>query len=60
MKAVRLVQPGQPLELHDGPIPLPGPRDVLVRVAAGGHLSLGRALSRRHCARDLTAHDVGS
>jgi len=36
MKAVRLVQPGQPLELHDVPIPVPGPRDVLVRVAAAG------------------------
>lgn len=36
MKAVRLVQPGQPLELHDLPIPAPGPRDVLVRVKAAG------------------------
>ena len=36
MKAVRLVQPGQPLELHDVPIPLPGPHDVLVRVKAAG------------------------
>jgi len=36
MKAVRLVQPGRPLELHDVPIPSPGPRDVLVRVKAAG------------------------
>ncbi len=36
MKAVRLVQPGQPLELHDVPIPSPGPNDVLVRVRAAG------------------------
>jgi 2-desacetyl-2-hydroxyethyl bacteriochlorophyllide A dehydrogenase len=36
MKAVRLVEPGRPLELRDVPIPLPGPRDVLVRVRAAG------------------------
>ena len=36
MKAVRLVQPGQPLELHDIPIPSPGPNDVLLRVKAAG------------------------
>jgi D-arabinose 1-dehydrogenase-like Zn-dependent alcohol dehydrogenase len=36
MKAVRLIQPGMPLELHDIPIPVPGPRDVLVRVKAAG------------------------
>jgi propanol-preferring alcohol dehydrogenase len=36
MKAVRLVQPGQPLELHDVPMPSPGPHDVLVRVKAAG------------------------
>jgi 2-desacetyl-2-hydroxyethyl bacteriochlorophyllide A dehydrogenase len=36
MKAVRLVQPGQPLELHEVPVPLPGPHDVLVRVKAAG------------------------
>ena len=36
MKAVRLAQPGQPLELHDLPVPEPGPRDVLVRVKAAG------------------------
>jgi 2-desacetyl-2-hydroxyethyl bacteriochlorophyllide A dehydrogenase len=33
---VRLVEPGRPLELRDVPIPLPGPRDVLVRVRAAG------------------------
>ena len=31
MKAVRLVAPGCPLELHDVPVPVPGPLDVLVR-----------------------------
>ena len=36
MKAVRLVQPGRPLELHDVPIPTSGPHDVLVRVRAAG------------------------
>jgi propanol-preferring alcohol dehydrogenase len=36
MKAVRLVQPGRPLELHDLPLPRPGPGDLLVRVKAAG------------------------
>lgn len=36
MKAVRLVKSGQPLELHDVPVPSPGPQDVLVRVMAAG------------------------
>jgi len=36
MKAVRLVEPGRPLELRDVPIPSPGPHDVLVRVRAAG------------------------
>ena len=36
MKAVRLVQPGRPLELHDVPVPVPGANDVLVRVKAAG------------------------
>ena len=36
MKAVRLVQPGQLLELCNVPIPSSGPRDVLVRVRAAG------------------------
>lgn len=36
MKAVRLIQPGRPLEAHEIPIPEPGPRDVLVRVKAAG------------------------
>ena len=36
MKAVRLVAPGKPLELHDLPVPVPGPDDVLIRVHAAG------------------------
>jgi D-arabinose 1-dehydrogenase-like Zn-dependent alcohol dehydrogenase len=36
MKAVRLVQPGSPLELHDIPLPQTGDDDVLVRVKAAG------------------------
>ena len=36
MKAVRLVTPGRPLELHDIPVPAPGPNDVLIRVKAAG------------------------
>lgn len=36
MKAVRLVAPGAPLEMHDVPVPVPGPHDVLVRVRAAG------------------------
>jgi propanol-preferring alcohol dehydrogenase len=36
MKAVRLVNVGQPLEMHDVPIPEVGPQDVLVKVRAAG------------------------
>lgn len=36
MKAVRLVESGQPLELCEVPVPLPGPGDLLVRVMAAG------------------------
>jgi 2-desacetyl-2-hydroxyethyl bacteriochlorophyllide A dehydrogenase len=36
MKAVRLVQVGQPLELEEIPVPPIGPRDVLVRIRAAG------------------------
>lgn len=36
MKAIRLVQPGKPLEAHDVPIPQPGAQDVLIRVKAAG------------------------
>lgn len=36
MKAVRLVQPGLPLEMHEVPTPIIGPQDVLVRVKAAG------------------------
>ncbi len=36
MRAVRLVVPGQPVQLHDVPVPHVGPGDVLVRVRAAG------------------------
>ncbi len=36
MKAVRLVEIGQPLQLQDVPIPTVGSRDVLVRIRAAG------------------------
>jgi len=36
MRAVRLVQPGRPLETQEVPLPTVGPRDVLVRVRAAG------------------------
>lgn len=36
MKAVRLVKTGQPVEMHDIPIPEVGPKDVLVKVKAAG------------------------
>ena len=36
MKAVRMIGVGQPLELQDIPVPVPGERDILVRVRAAG------------------------
>ncbi len=36
MKALRLIAPHHPLELHDVPVPAPGPDDVLIRVRAAG------------------------
>lgn len=36
MKAIRLVQPGRPLEMHDVQVPEPGAEDVLVKVKAAG------------------------
>lgn len=36
MKAVRLVEVGNPLEMQEIPVPSVGPRDVLVRVKAAG------------------------
>jgi propanol-preferring alcohol dehydrogenase len=36
MKAVRLVRIGQPLEMHDIPVPEVGPQDVLVKIRAAG------------------------
>ncbi|MDI1337235.1 MAG: zinc-binding dehydrogenase [Lacunisphaera sp.] len=36
MKTVRLVAAGRPLELHDIPVPVPGPTDALIRVHAAG------------------------
>ena len=36
MKAVRMVQVGQPLEMQEIPVPVVGERDILVRVRAAG------------------------
>ncbi|HEX5942942.1 MAG TPA: zinc-binding dehydrogenase [Anaerolineales bacterium] len=36
MKAIRMVEPGKPLELQDIPIPAAGEEEVLVRVRAAG------------------------
>jgi propanol-preferring alcohol dehydrogenase len=36
MRAVRLVRPGHPVELHEIAVPTPGPHDVLIRVRAAG------------------------
>jgi propanol-preferring alcohol dehydrogenase len=36
MKAVRLIEPGRPLEMQELPVPQVGPREVLVRVKAAG------------------------
>ena len=36
MKAVRLVEIGQPLEMQDLPLPVVGDKDVLVRIKAAG------------------------
>ena len=36
MKAVQMIGAGQPLELHDVPVPAIGERDILVRVRAAG------------------------
>jgi len=52
MKAIRLIQPGRPLELHEVPVPAVGAQDVLVRVQAAGvchsdaHYRAGRSLVR--------------
>ncbi len=52
MKAIRLMQPGRPLELHEVKVPAVGARDVLVRVKAAGvchsdaHYRAGRSLVR--------------
>ena len=36
MKAVRLIKPGQPLEMQEVPVPAVGAKDVLVKVKAAG------------------------
>jgi propanol-preferring alcohol dehydrogenase len=62
MKAIRLVEPGRPLEERDVTIPTPGARDVLVRVKAAGichsdaHYRAGR--SRVHPLPMTLGHEV--
>jgi len=62
MKAIRLVQPGYPLEMYDVPVPPIGPRDVLVTVKAAGichsdaHYRAGR--SRVHPLPLTLGHEV--
>src|SRR5258707_10108842 len=62
MKAIRLVQPGGPLELQDVPVPQVGPTDILVRVKAAGichsdaHYRAG--LSRVHPLPLTLGHEV--
>jgi propanol-preferring alcohol dehydrogenase len=52
MKAIRLIRPGCPLELHEVAVPAVGSRDVLVRVKAAGichsdaHYRAGKSLVR--------------
>jgi propanol-preferring alcohol dehydrogenase len=52
MKAIRLIQPGRPLEMQDVPVPSPGPDDILLRVKAAGichsdaHYRAGKSLVR--------------
>ena len=52
MKAIRLIQPGRPLEAQDVPVPKTGARDVLIRVKAAGichsdaHYRAGKSLVR--------------
>jgi 2-desacetyl-2-hydroxyethyl bacteriochlorophyllide A dehydrogenase len=52
MKAVRLIQPGRPLELQEVNVPTVGARDVLVRVKVAGvchsdaHYRAGKSLVR--------------
>ncbi len=62
MKAVRLVEPGRPLEARDVPVPVPGANDVLVRVKAAGichsdvHYRAGK--SRVHPLPMTLGHEV--
>jgi 2-desacetyl-2-hydroxyethyl bacteriochlorophyllide A dehydrogenase len=52
MKAIRLIQPGRPLELQEVNVPAVGARDVLVRVKAAGichsdaHYRAGKSVVR--------------
>ncbi|MCH7910516.1 MAG: alcohol dehydrogenase catalytic domain-containing protein [Candidatus Hydrogenedentes bacterium] len=36
MRAARLIEPGKPLEIHDVPVPVPAPDELLVEVRACG------------------------
>ncbi|MCX6923953.1 MAG: zinc-binding dehydrogenase [Verrucomicrobia bacterium] len=52
MRAIRLIEPGRALELHEVKVPAVGPRDVLVRVRAAGvchsdaHYRAGKSVVR--------------
>jgi len=62
MKAIRLTEPGQPLQMSEVPVPSVGARDVLVRVKAAGichsdvHYRAGR--SRVHPLPLTLGHEV--
>ncbi len=53
MKAVQMIGAGQPLELHEIPVPAIGERDILVRVP------FRCALSGRPLAGATAANDTG-
>jgi alcohol dehydrogenase len=51
IKVARLVEAGKPLEVGNAPKPTPGPKDVLVKVAACGVVCVPRVQRRRFLTR---------